>query len=215
MNKVLKLVFLTSIISSIISCGDSDTDEPVSYDPISFSSDSTWSVSQSNQELGAAITVCLNDVAPTNCPASATLYNYTGNGWDTDLSSIPGANWIWAPNITDQTPNASLDSYSFSKIVNLPVAPVTAQIFIACDDFASIYVNDVFVASIGSITDQNQAVLGQQLTSFNITDYLTAGDNVIRIDGQNGPDAFTGVTDPLYSENPAGVVFGGSISFSQ
>src|SRR5215471_13159112 len=50
--------------------------------------------------LGSAQPVCLNASAPPNCPANAFNYGLAGSAWGVSLSMIPGALWIWGPNIT-------------------------------------------------------------------------------------------------------------------
>jgi pimeloyl-ACP methyl ester carboxylesterase len=72
------------------------------------------------------------------------------------------------------------------------------------------------VGSIGSITDLNQANDAQShLTKFDITSSLVPGQNTITIRAQNGPPEYGGCASPCScEENPAGVVFGGSISIS-
>jgi hypothetical protein len=52
------------------------------------------------------------------------------------------------------------------------------------------------------------------LVTFDITSFLSLGINTIQITGQNGPDSFCGITDANYSQNPAAVVFGGTITFA-
>ncbi len=66
---------------------------------------------------------------------------------------------------------------------------------------------------MGSITNVSAAFQAQSnLATFNIAPYLTAGENSIVINAENGPASFAGQDpNPNYSVNTAGVVFGGSI----
>ena len=183
-------------------------------------SDTTWKVSgtpfgtNAPVLLGTAEAVCLNASAPANCPPGAVLYGAAGTGWLADLSSIPGAIWIWAPGITGQTYPADLQAFWFSKVVNVPGTPLAASISIAVDDYAEILVNGKLVATYGSITDVGVALAAQNsLGTFSIKN-LHEGNNQIVVRGQNGPASFAGDCGPCsYQQNPAGVVFGISITY--
>ena len=72
-----------------------------------FVSDPSW--------LPASQNVCLNATSPNPCPAGATLYGYPFSGWGANLSSIPGATWIWSAGVTGATTPAFPASFSFSK----------------------------------------------------------------------------------------------------
>lgn len=182
-------------------------------------SDTTWKVSGTYLRtsvpvpMGTAEAVCLNAFSPANCPPGAVLYG-SGNGWFADLSSIPGAIWIWAPGITGQTSPADLQAFWFSKVVNVPATPLAASISIAVDDYAEILVNGKLVATYGSITDVEVAFAAQNsLGTFSIKN-LHEGNNKIVIRGQNGPASFAGDCNPCdYQQNTAGVVFGLSITY--
>ncbi|QCP54531.1 hypothetical protein FAZ95_37235 [Trinickia violacea] len=179
---------------------------------VNFVSDTTWAVSNSaGIFLNFAQNVCLNAQSPSNCPANATLYGYPG-GWEADLSSIPGATWIWAPGITGATAPAYPAEFRFSKSFDLRGTPVSGTISIAADDFAEILVNGQSVGTIGSLTGNfNAAVQSQQyLHTFDIYKFLVHGTNVITIRAANGN---YGCGSGPYSCNPAGVVFGGSLQF--
>lgn len=179
---------------------------------ITFVSDTTWAVSDpAGTFLGFAQNVCLNASAPSNCPAGATSYGWGGGGWTADLSSIPGATWIWAPGITGTTSPAFPAEFFFSKTFNLSGAPIAGTISVAVDDFAEVFVNSTSVGTTGSVTDVSLAGAAQSsLITFNITSFLVAGTNVITVRAANGQ--FGCGTGP-YSCNPAGVVFGGSLQF--
>jgi hypothetical protein len=182
---------------------------------LTFGSDTQWSVANSsNTPVGNAQYVALNASLPTVQPPGATQYGVFGSGWTADLSSIPGAFWIWAPGITGDTPNASLAEYSFSRKFDLAGAPISGSISVAVDDMAQVYVNGSLVGTTGSITNISVAFAAQSaLKEFDITPFLVSGHNTIEVLAQNGPDAFSGVTDPDYRQNSAGVVFGGAIAF--
>lgn len=177
---------------------------------ITFVSDTTWAVSDpTGYLLGSAQNVCLNASAPSNCPAGATLYGFSA-GWTADLSSIPGATWVWAPGI-DETSPALPAEFFFSKAFNLPGPPIAGSISVAVDDFAEVYVNGTSAGTTGSVTDHTLAGGAQSsLAIFNVTPFLVPGTNVIVIRAANGD---FGCGSGSYSCNPAGVVFGGSLSF--
>src|SRR6266550_5641362 len=104
---------------------------------INVVSDTNWTVSDANgNSLGNAQNVCLNATAPSNCPAGATLYGYAGPDWTANLSSIPGATWIWAPNITGATSPAANAEFSFEKQFYLCGDPQPGTISVAADDTA-------------------------------------------------------------------------------
>jgi hypothetical protein len=171
-----------------------------------FASDDTWDVyDASSAFVGLAQYVALNATNPPSYPPEATVYGYSWNGWTADASSIPGAYWIWAPGITGETPLASLDQFSFVKTFDLGATPMSGSISIAADDFATVFVNGTLVATMGGY---------DPLVTFDITPFLSAGINTIQITAQNGPDSFCGITDANYSQNPAGVVFGGTLTFA-
>ncbi|MBN3894128.1 MAG: PEP-CTERM sorting domain-containing protein [Nostoc sp. NOS(2021)] len=183
---------------------------------ISFASDTSWSVTDASAvPQGNAQYVCLNSSSPLNCPIGATSYSFAGNGWSADLSSIPGANWIWASGITGTTPTASLAQYTFSKELNLLGSPASGSISVAADDFAKVYVNNNLIGYSGSISDSSQAAQAQAfLQTFSITPFLVSGKNIIQVVAQNGPGIFAGIPgDTNYKQNPSGVVFGGLVTY--
>ncbi len=165
---------------------------------LTFVSDATWNSQH----------VCLNASNPRTCPSDAILYNRPSSGWRADLSSIPGANWIWAPGITGDSPSASLAQFSFQKTFHLPGIPLSGSISVAADDFAEIVINGNSAGIIGSITNKSLASVAQtSLHVFDVTTFLLTGNNTIKIVGRNGPEWFGGGS--TYNGNPAGVVFGG------
>ena len=160
--------------------------------------------------MGFAQNVCLSPSAPTNCPAGATLLS-SGSGWSANLSSIPGATWIYAPGITSTTAPAFPAEFFFSKAFNFPGTPTGGTIFVAVDDFAEVLVNNMSVGTTGSLTDSSLAGSAQSsLAMFNIGPFLIPGTNIITIRVANG---LFGCGPGPYSCNPAGVVFGGSFQF--
>jgi hypothetical protein len=181
-------------------------------DRLDFVSDETWRVTGSpgRRPLGFAQPVCLNEQSACAGPGVA-YYNYPITGWDINTAEIPGAKWIWGPGVTATTAPASLVRYRFAKTFFIG-RPTSADIFIQADDYAQIVVNERVVGEIGSITDIGLAGQAQSGQSFDITSFLRPGTNTIAITAQNGP-YFFGSANPNadYSENPAGVVFGGSI----
>lgn len=189
---------------------------------ITFASDTDWQAYDADPAtgsanlLGNAQHVCLNSSHPSPCPADATIYGYTGAYWLADLSSIPGSKWIWAPGITGATSPAEYQQFFFSKVFDLASTPVSGTIYVGADDLVEVRMNGQIVGSYGSLTDFNQAHNAQSiLMAFNLTPYLIPGNNVLTIRGQNGSPIFDGCISPCsYMQNAAGVVFGGSLSFS-
>jgi uncharacterized repeat protein (TIGR01451 family) len=189
---------------------------PTGPNTINLVSDTSWQVfavdpaTPGATPLGFAQYVCLNANAPPNCPPGATLYGYPFSGWAIDLSRIPGAARIWAPGITGTTSPAALAQYYFVHNVDLPGAPTAGTFSLAADDFAELRVNGTVVGSRGSTTDAGLAgqASGSLGDAFDIRPFLTAGANTIVVRAQNG--TFGGCC--TYAQNPAGVVFGGSIT---
>jgi hypothetical protein len=179
----------------------------------SFTSQFGWSVySTDGTFLGPAQEVCLNTTLPgPRCRTGAMAYGYVGEGWPADLSSIAPAQWIWIPGVTGET-TIDLQAFAFSRTFHLPGAPISGTISIAADDFAEVFVNGVSVGTIGSIHDQSLAGAAQEsLTTFDLSPYLVAGENVITVVAQNGPYVIC-PEECSYADNPTGVVFGGSLS---
>jgi hypothetical protein len=169
---------------------------------ISFASDASWS----------AQLVCLNASAPVGCAPGSTLYGFPGAAWAVSLSPIPGAAWIWAPGITGSSTPAYPAKYSFSKTFDLPGAPAGGTISLAADDSAAVIVNGTPVGSVGSTSNAAVAAAAtNSLRTFDIGPYLIAGINVIAVNGANGN---FGCFSVAYRCNPAGVVFGGSLSYT-
>jgi hypothetical protein len=161
--------------------------------------------------LGRAQPVCLNAFAPVPCPSGATLWGYSGFAWGVDLSVIPGAVWVWAPGLSGSDAS-DLAAYSFKTRFALTGDPVSGTMFIAADDFASVRVNGSVVGTVGSVT--NPFLSGHTaLVQLDIGPFLRRGTNRIVVTAQNGPAFFAGCSGPCtYVQNPAGVVFGGTIS---
>jgi hypothetical protein len=189
---------------------------------INFVSGSDWAsysddpVSNPNAvAIGPAQPVCLNDGLPANCPVGALSYGIYGSGWGASLASIPGALWIWGAGIS-MSDQAALVRFYFTRTVTLGTNP-SGTLGIAADDYAEVYVNGTSVGSIGSVTDLPTAAAAQsKLTSFDLTAALKPGSNTITIAAQNGPASFTpGCTSIAcsYAQDPAGTVFGGSLSY--
>jgi hypothetical protein len=130
-----------------------------------------------------------------------------------DLAAIPGARWIWRG---DSSPDglADMQAVAFEKTFSL--GPNPAGVFlIAADDFAEVLINGSVIGCTGSTVDIGLALRAQSaLLTLDATPYLKEGTNTITIVAQNGPRGFAGCpTDCTYSSNPAGVVFGGTLSY--
>lgn len=180
---------------------------------ITFVSDSTWQVFSDSPTsfLGSAQHVCLQG----ECLPDGVSYGFPGAGWPIDLSSIPGAVWIWAPGVSGQTYPSDLKAFYFAKVFKLTGQPTAGSISISADDSAQVYVNGQLAGKVGSIEDIALASATQSsLTTFDLTPFLKEGVNVIVVRGQNGPAWFAQVCPSgcTYAQNPAGVVFGGSLT---
>lgn len=194
----------------------------MSYSRIEFVSNTDWDTAIADPNgggptpYGKAQMVCLNQQSPASCPEGATRYDYAGSGWSADLSSIPGAKWIWAPGVISTTSPAESQEYYFFKVINVPEPPTQGSISIAADNFAEVRVNGGVAGVIGSTTNLTTAIQAQNtLATFDITKYLVSGDNLIAIRVKNGPREFSGCsTSCTYAENPAGFVFSGFILYN-
>jgi hypothetical protein len=189
-------------------------------------SDTTWQVydasghiildSQGNPAL--AQNVCLSSTSPNNCPAGATQYGYPYPAWTTDLSSLPGATWIWAPSITGATFPAAHAKFTFGKALNLPTLPPVGipnvDFWIAADNTVEqILINNNSVtippAPAPGPTSSNPPLLHVPIPAS----YLRSGSNFVKITVSNGDDPSDCVATDAYNCNPAGVVFGATIPF--
>ena len=119
-----------------------------------FASGTTWTVysdypgeGQASTELGTAQLVCLS---AAGCPAGATDYGSPfGGAWTSNLSSIPGAGWIWRPGVTGATPNADFPTRPCSRRRSCSPAGRRAVYDIAVDDSAEMHASTAEV--VGSI----------------------------------------------------------------
>jgi len=163
-------------------------------------SDTHWSVTDSNgSPLGNAQNVCLNASAPVNCPgpANATLYGYTLPAW---AASLPGAHWIWAPNITGTTSHAGNAEFTFEMDFWLCGNPARkgGTISVAADNSAEVFLNSVSVLTATS--NSTPATVHIPASA------LHQGLNPIRVKVKNGPNPGDCTTD-TYQCNPAGLLF--------
>jgi hypothetical protein len=176
---------------------------------VNLVSDTSWEVTDASGStpLGQAQNVCLlaasgaTPASPANCPPGATLYG--GNPtWTADLSTIPGATWIWAPNITAASTPASNQTYRFRKEFYLCDAPKDGTISVAVDNDAKVFVNGepAPILTTSAFSHLASATVPASM--------LTQGRNSITISGTN----IVGCADNKYACNPAGVVFGGAFA---
>ena len=180
---------------------------------ILLTSGPAWQSWQGGSFTGQAQNVCLNATSPPNCPAGATIYGYVGVAWQANLSAIPGATWVWAPGITGKTKHASGASYRFRQRVTIHGAIVLGTAFVAADDLARFKINGTWVGRWGSVSKLTKAGRASaRLKSFDITTLLTQGVNRLSVWVKNGPNWFAGCSPCSYAQNPAGVVFGFSIT---
>jgi hypothetical protein len=197
----IKHVGFLGMLAFLIMCS-----VPISAANIVFSSGPNWDVFNADPVTPGAVR--LAPAQKSNlCPGRVC--------WSADLSTIPGATWIWANGVTPSTFPADLKQFFFSKTFVLG-EPVSGTISVAVDDFAQVLVNGVNAGTTGSITDYFAAAAAQgALVNFDITSLLKPGSNIVTVLAQNGPAWFAGGCPSegcTYAMNPAGVVFGGSLS---
>src|SRR5438132_503306 len=151
---------------------------------VNIVSDTNWTVSDTNGSyLGNAQNVCLNAMAPSNCPAGATLYGYTISArWTANLSSIPGATWIWAPNITGATSPAANAEFTFQKEFYLCDVPQGGTISVAADNSAEVFLNGAPAPVLTSASHLALSTVNIPSTS------LFQGLNMIQVKVKNGPN---------------------------
>jgi hypothetical protein len=181
--------------------------------PVVFISDNTCEVLTSDgKALGLAQFVCLDGSDPFMCSAGAKNYSWPGGGWGADLFDIQGARWIWAPEERGVVPDLSLATFIFQKKIVLPRDPSSAFMWVAVDDSAEVWVNGRAAGTTGSISNMSEASRAQaSLKKFDIRPFLHRGMNKVSVVAHNGPSFYA-----LGAERqPAGVVFGGVISFNQ
>lgn len=171
---------------------------------ISFGTDPNWTVSSADGTfLGNAQNVCLNANTPANCPAGATVYGYPYSGWPANLSSIPGAKWIWAPGITGASPSAQGAEYTFQFQFYLCGTPTNGSISVAADNVAEVKLNGAIVGNSSNPFALNTITIS--------ADKLSQGLNIIEVkvkNDQNPGDCPSG----KYQCNPAALVLGATFS---
>jgi len=120
------------------------------------------------------------------------------------------------PYITGDTLSAESSIFFVSGSFSIPGIPTGGTLSVAVDDMAVIYVNGSLVGKWGSVTELSKASMAANiLNSFDIGPYLVSGVNTLTIKVLNGPASFPGncAGNCTYAQNPAGVVFGGSIRY--
>ncbi len=167
------------------------------------------------QAVGNAQVVCMNAISPYPCPASATVFGSPFSGWYANLAPIPGANWIWGPGVSGSTPGAELATYWFSKALFIHGEPTNGTFYVGVDDYAEVWVNGRLAGTVGSVVDAGLAGAHTYLTPLDITSLLKPGRNLVTVRAQNGPTWYSPYCDTTctYFANPAGVVFGGSVTW--
>src|SRR5262249_28817727 len=137
-------------------------------------------------------------------------------GWLANISTIPGPAGIWAPGIEGQT-LADASEFFFTKTFTLPGTPAGGSLSLAVDDLAEVRVNGVSAGTRGSVTDSVVAAAARNtLVTIDIGPFLVAGQHRLVRRAPNGPPSCAGCEPGpcTYAENPAGVVFGGIVSFA-
>lgn len=210
---------LASIVLSLFTSLLPTTVEAVAYDILS---NPDWDVSNTTGNLGKARNVCLNTATPPgplNCPAGAplpntpTVYGYSPNLWTATLSS-PLARWIWSPlslststsPITGATSPAGNQEFTFRKEFYVCAPPDTTKpqtLWLAADDSAEVRLNGALLTSVTGFAAVATASVPPGL--INVAPTL----NTIEIKARNGSDPANCTS---YQCNPAGMVFGASLS---
>ena len=111
-------------------------------------------------------------------------------------ASIPGASWIWATPVVDNS--LVNEAYTFDKTFTVNGTPTAATLDINADNSYSVAVNGVTVAS--NPTELNYFV--QNEGQFNIASALHNGTNTIAITVAN-----FGVPSSTPQDNPAGLLY--------
>ncbi|MEO7427256.1 MAG: hypothetical protein ABI036_18860 [Fibrobacteria bacterium] len=170
---------------------------------VNIVSDATWSVLDTNMnDLGTAQQVCLSPTSPANCPTTATKYGYPYPGWNTNLTTIPGAKWIWASNITGATTGAANATFIFTKQFYLCGSPTSGSISVAADNAAEVFLNGISIGTSSGFST---------LSTFTISaSKIAAGLNVIKIQATNAANPPNCIGN--YQCNPAAMVFGASFA---
>ncbi len=182
---------------------------------VSFVSGDSWTAYTDaglTNSLGNAAVVC---VSASGCTGDEINYgtNYS-SAWSASLASIPGAEWIWRPDITASSPTPTTATAYFSQTFDLafPVAS-DATMYIAADNDAEVFVNGTSVGVVGVM-----AANSAPQTSFNTIHEITlpaadfvVGPNVITVEGLN---ATQGYGQTYAAGNPAGVVFGATLQLT-
>lgn len=174
---------------------------------------------------GRARRVCADAVTPPSCAKGAVLLSPSPSAsahgaWSAALDPIPGAAWVWAS--VGSADLADDREYWFTGTFDVAGVPGEATLWLAADDWAEVLVNGVVVPladgarSVGSRASKAASVAAlKQLAVADLAPFLRLGRNVLAIHAANGPGAPSCCPgDCTYAENPAGVVFGGSIRFT-
>jgi hypothetical protein len=158
-------------------CGVIEVD-PAHYvaPSLSLVTDATWLViTPAGNQSGQSITSVGAAFEAAN-PGWNTSLTYNTSSWSVPRVSTSDAIW-----------GATTDSPAYLRKTFHLNAPVSnATLLATADDDAIIYINGVEVAR-----DTNKSASG--FGPLDVTNYLTTGDNLIAVKGQNagGPDSFT------------------------
>jgi hypothetical protein len=160
--------------------------------------------------IGPAKLVCVNAGSPPACPAGAISYGFPGTSWGADRAALFGGQWIWRADVAPLAP--AQDGAGFEKEFTLGRDP-TGMIRIAAADYAEVLVDSVVVGTTGSLQDVGFAWTAQSTwKELDLTPFLHEGQNVITVIALKAPVACH-PSACLYAQAPAGVVFGGSLSY--
>jgi len=149
-------------------------------------------------------------------PAGYFCTNSTVSATCTPTASNAGAfaYWIWR---NDVTPTQIVDFQTaiFRKSFVVGANP-SGKIQIDANDFAAVFVNDVWVGQVGSVSDVSIAFAAQSAhAQFDLSPALHPGVNTITVAVENGPPSFAGGCSGgcVFSQNAAVVGFSGTLSW--
>ncbi len=193
--------------------GDGDI---VTSDTITFVSGPDWESlggPGGNEDLGPAQEVCVNAGIPSNCPAGAVDYGSVATGGWSVFDGQPDVRWIWLAGVeASQVSDGVLAGFRKTFTVG---ANATGQIQVGVDDYATVFVNQTAVGSLGSTSDESMAWTAQTVGRIiDLSPALREGENTITVVAQNGPASYAGCASACtYASNTAGVAFAGTITW--
>jgi sugar lactone lactonase YvrE len=117
-----------------------------------FDSNSSWSAFTATPlgttpatSVGAAQSLCLDPLVQPCMPGQIDISLPYGI-LTADVSSIPAAEWLWLPGVSNTTAAVDVDAW-FQKTINIPGVPTGGSIKVSVDDGSQIYVNGTLIGS--------------------------------------------------------------------